>query len=187
MDRYVRNELGTTSLGLAFVCLVFLLAGFFVMDLWAPSGVAVAMLYPTVVLLAGWLPHRRPILLASGACTVFVFAGLLLSRPETAGLVLITNHLLALIALWVTAGLMLLRKQHEEKVRHLTGLLPMCSLCKKIRDNRGLWSRVEQYFEEHHAHLQFTHGLCPACSKQLYPGLFPRLSEQHPEAYKDAR
>src|SRR5574341_714372 len=125
----MRKELDAKSIGRVFVSLVFLVAGFFIMDLWVPSGVAI----------------------------------------------------------WVTAALMLLHKQREEKIRHLTGLLPMCALCKKIRDDQGLWSQVEQYFEEHYADLQFTHGLCPACSRQLYPGLFPRLSEKHPEAYKEAR
>jgi hypothetical protein len=183
----MRKELDAKSIGRVFVSLVFLVAGFFIMDLWVPSGVAIPMLYPVVVLLAGWLPDRKHTLLAAAATSLLVLAGLLPSRPDSVRLVLIINHLLALVAIWVTAGLMLLHKQREEKIRHLTGLLPMCSLCKKIRDDQGLWSQVEQYFEEHYADLQFTHGLCPVCSRQLYPGLFPRLSEQHPEVYKEAR
>jgi len=50
------------------------------------------------------------------------------------------------------------------------GLLPICSSCKKIRDEQGDWSQVEHYFKEH-AGLQFTHSICPECFKLLYPGL----------------
>jgi hypothetical protein len=49
-------------------------------------------------------------------------------------------------------------------------LLPICSSCKKIRDDQGDWSQVEAYFKEH-AGLQFTHSICPECFKALYPGL----------------
>jgi hypothetical protein len=49
-------------------------------------------------------------------------------------------------------------------------LLPICSSCKKIRDEQGDWSQVETYFKER-AGLQFTHSICPECFKLLYPGL----------------
>lgn len=187
MNRHARKNKDTKSLGLLFLLLTFGTAAIFVIDLWVPSGVAVPMLYPTGVLLTGWLPKPKHTLLIAASSSLLVLAGLFISLTDSARLVVITNHLLALATIWLTAGLILLHKQREEKVKHLTGLLPMCSSCKKIRDDKGFWSRVEQYFEEHHADLQFTHGLCPACSKQLYPDLFPRLSERHPEVYKEVR
>lgn len=55
-------------------------------------------------------------------------------------------------------------------IKTLRGLLPICSQCKKIRDDRGYWNHLEQYISEH-AEVQFTHGLCPACIKKLYPEL----------------
>jgi DNA-binding response OmpR family regulator len=54
------------------------------------------------------------------------------------------------------------------KVKLLSGLLPICSACKKIRDDKGYWSQVENYVEEH-SEATFTHGLCPDCLKTLYP------------------
>jgi DNA-binding response OmpR family regulator len=54
------------------------------------------------------------------------------------------------------------------KVKLLSGLLPICSACKKIRDDKGYWSQVENYVEEH-SEATFTHGLCPDCLKSLYP------------------
>jgi PleD family two-component response regulator len=55
-----------------------------------------------------------------------------------------------------------------EKVKSLTGLLPICASCKKIRDDDGYWQEVETYMGDH-TELQFTHGICPQCRNQLYP------------------
>jgi hypothetical protein len=54
------------------------------------------------------------------------------------------------------------------KVKLLSGLLPICSACKKIRDDRGYWSQVEHYVQDH-SEAKFSHGLCPGCLKTLYP------------------
>lgn len=57
------------------------------------------------------------------------------------------------------------------QVRTLSGLLPICASCKKIRDDQGYWQRVEVYIESH-SEAEFTHGLCPDCAKKLYPELY---------------
>jgi DNA-binding response OmpR family regulator len=57
-------------------------------------------------------------------------------------------------------------KTHIE-VKILRGLLPICSQCKKIRDDQGFWEQVERYFETH-AQVTFTHSLCPDCMDKLY-------------------
>ena len=57
---------------------------------------------------------------------------------------------------------------HNAKV--LTGLLPICASCKKIRDEQGQWGPVEVYIRER-SHAKFTHGICPECKDKLYPGL----------------
>ena len=54
------------------------------------------------------------------------------------------------------------------QVRSLSGLLPICSCCKKIRDDRGYWNKIEAYIEEH-SDAGFTHGICPECARNLYP------------------
>jgi len=56
-----------------------------------------------------------------------------------------------------------------QKVKTLRGLLPICSSCKKIRDVQGNWSSVEEFLA-HHLDVTFTHGICPDCVDQLYPG-----------------
>lgn len=55
-------------------------------------------------------------------------------------------------------------------VRRLSGMLPICSSCKKIRDDRGYWSQIESYIREH-SEAEFTHSLCPACAQKEYDEL----------------
>ena len=59
-------------------------------------------------------------------------------------------------------------KEALEKVKTLSGLIPICSNCKKIRDDQGYWNQVEKYVTEH-SEAQFSHGICPECAKKLYP------------------
>lgn len=54
------------------------------------------------------------------------------------------------------------------KVRTLSGLLPICSSCKKIRNDKGYWTQIESYILEHSG-AEFSHGICPECIKKLYP------------------
>jgi hypothetical protein len=53
-------------------------------------------------------------------------------------------------------------------VKSLQGLLPICSLCKKVRDDRGYWSQIETYLRKH-SNADFSHGICPECVGKLYP------------------
>lgn len=57
------------------------------------------------------------------------------------------------------------------EVNTLKGLLPICSSCKKIRDDSGYWNQIDDYIRRH-SQAEFTHSLCPICAKRLYPGLY---------------
>lgn len=57
------------------------------------------------------------------------------------------------------------------EVKTLSGLLPICASCKKIRDDTGYWNQIEEYICRH-SDAEFTHGLCPDCAKRLYPQVF---------------
>jgi len=54
------------------------------------------------------------------------------------------------------------------KVNTLSGLLPICANCKKIRDDKGYWHTVEVYVRDH-SNAEFSHGICPDCLQELYP------------------
>ncbi len=60
------------------------------------------------------------------------------------------------------------------KVRHLSGLLPICASCKKIRNDEGFWEQVETYISEHSEAL-FSHAICPECGKKLYPEYYDNV------------
>jgi uncharacterized phage infection (PIP) family protein YhgE len=53
-----------------------------------------------------------------------------------------------------------------KKVRELSGLLPVCSHCKKVRDDQGYWSELADYLSDH-ADVMVSHSICPQCSKKL--------------------
>lgn len=59
-------------------------------------------------------------------------------------------------------------QQALSEVKTLRGFLPICANCRKIRDDRGYWQQIEGYIQEH-SEAKFSHGLCPDCTKILYP------------------
>lgn len=61
-------------------------------------------------------------------------------------------------------------KKALEEVKKLSGLLPVCSMCKKVRDDKGLWQRIEAYVEDH-SEAQFSHSICRECAEEHYPDL----------------
>jgi hypothetical protein len=54
------------------------------------------------------------------------------------------------------------------RVKLLSGMLPICSHCKKIRDDKGYWKRIETYIRDH-SEVEFSHSICPQCMESLYP------------------
>lgn len=59
-------------------------------------------------------------------------------------------------------------QQTLQHVKKLQGILPICANCKKIRDDNGYWKQIEAYIREH-SEADFSHDICPECSKKLYP------------------
>lgn len=53
------------------------------------------------------------------------------------------------------------------QIKMLSGMLPICSYCKKIRDDKGYWSQIESYIS-HHSEAVFTHGMCPDCAAKFF-------------------
>jgi PAS domain S-box-containing protein len=59
-------------------------------------------------------------------------------------------------------------REYIAKIKTLSGLIPICSSCKKVRGDEGYWSQLEIYISEH-SDAEFSHGICPECAKKLYP------------------
>ena len=95
----------------------------------------------------------------------------------------------------LSVGYLLGRKRAEEEreqviaqlqealaqIKTLSGLIPICALCKKVRDDRGYWRRIEEYIRSH-SDATFSHGYCPECAAKLQA----ELAEQRDDPSDDA-
>ncbi|MFH1981602.1 MAG: hypothetical protein ABIL58_07155 [Pseudomonadota bacterium] len=70
-------------------------------------------------------------------------------------------------------------KSAVAEVKTLSGLLPICSHCKKIRDDKGYWDQIEGYIQKH-SNAKFSHGICPECAKKHYPDFHIAKKTQNP-------
>ena len=64
-------------------------------------------------------------------------------------------------------------QQALSRVKSLSGLLPVCASCRKIRDKQGTWQDMETYIRNH-SEADFSHGICPDCRRNLYPETLPK-------------
>ena len=64
-------------------------------------------------------------------------------------------------------------QQALANVKKLSGFLPICASCKKIRDDKGYWNQIEAYIRDH-SEAEFSHGICPDCARALYPRVLRR-------------
>ncbi len=65
----------------------------------------------------------------------------------------------------------------QAEVRQLQGMLPICSYCKRIRNDDNLWTQVEAYVSEH-SDADFTHGICPECEDKYIRPQFEELEAE---------
>jgi PAS domain S-box-containing protein len=70
-----------------------------------------------------------------------------------------------------------LEQIRKNQIDKLKGLLPICSGCKKIRDDKGYWSEIESYIQEH-TDATLSHGLCPDCMANLYPEAYGKVQQK---------
>jgi hypothetical protein len=147
----------------------------------------------------GFLSRKRHLLhpdvyrlLAASMIASIASEAVLAPFPHTHGAFNAAGHLLKIVAVYflykATIETALLKpyallfrslKQSEDELRRalgevkqLSGMLPICSSCKQIRNDQGYWQEVEVYLTEH-SEAVFSHGLCPSCAHRLYPEYFP--------------
>lgn len=96
---------------------------------------------------------------------------------------------LAAIALVNSRQMDMLKEKSESlekalaQVKTLRGLIPICSNCLKIRNDKGFWERVESYITDH-TEAQFSHGMCPVCIRDLYPEYADQILKKKPNTDK---
>lgn len=64
-----------------------------------------------------------------------------------------------------------------DEVKTLEGMIPICSHCKKIRDDSGFWGNVEQYISNN-SNIDFSHGICPDCLEEYFPKQYKKMKEK---------
>jgi hypothetical protein len=142
--------------------IVFLLTGIFILDWFTLSGILIPVLYTIPLLLTLQAPQRSLFLLVAAASTILTVVGLFVSAEGGIFWMAMANRSLAVITFVVAAAFYVQHKRVEGRLRSLQALLPYCSACKKVRDDRGYWKQLELYLEEHTV-TQFSRGLCPEC------------------------
>lgn len=74
------------------------------------------------------------------------------------------------VEVWSSWSLSFLLRQAQQELRVLRGILPLCSYCKKIRDDRGYWEQVDVYIHKY-SEADISHSICPECMKKHYPDI----------------
>jgi hypothetical protein len=165
---------GVKTYSLLLVLNLCLAAGVFILDAFVQTtGIATGMLYVApVAWIALWSSKKEASLVIAAAtgCTVLCIVGFFFASSGVLWIGVV-NRAIAIFMIWVTAILSLARKQAEEETKILRGLLPICSYCKKVRDDKGYWKQIEVYIAAN-SQADFTHGLCPECSVRHYPEVF---------------
>jgi len=171
MENHIKK--GSSDSKIIALCLTLSIA-IFILDSLIPLGVAGGVPYILAVLISLWSPRKKlPIYVAIGGSVLTVIG--FYSSPAGGELwKVIFNRSLALFAIWATAILSVQRKAiYEEKekalleLKILSGLLPICASCKKIRDDKGYWNQIELYIRDR-SEADFSHGICPDCAEKLY-------------------
>ncbi len=133
--------------------------------LWHIRGLNILVILTTALLT--WFLVRNPIRLR------------MMVQEATAALVDARDNLEKRVALRTNE---LEKTNHElqaalSKVKTLSGLLPICASCKKVRDDQGYWSQIEDYIKQH-SDADFSHSICPECMKKLYPEVYERIKDK---------
>jgi len=174
MENYKEQE--TSDRRIIVLCLILSIA-IFIIDTLIPLGVAGGVPYILVVLISLWSSRTYlPIYMAIGGSALTLIG--FYSSPSGGELwQVLFNRALALFAIWTTAILSVLWKEIQEEkekalldLKILSGLIPICASCKKIRDDEGYWEQIETYIRDH-SEADFSHGICPECAKELYGDL----------------
>lgn len=70
-------------------------------------------------------------------------------------------------------------EETQAHVKHLQGILPICSYCKKIRNDQNYWQQVEGYISQH-SDVMFSHGICPDCLPKVMEAAMREMQKERP-------
>jgi hypothetical protein len=149
-------------------------------DVTTPQAVSLDVFYAGLVWLALWSPYHRLPLVVAGSCTILAILGFFLAPPGGEPWMTAVNRGLVICIMWVTSILALLRKRTDTErdrlvrdlmealtqVKTLQGLLSVCIVCKRTRDEHGQWEKLEHFLESHTEAITAP-VLCPRCEEEM--------------------
>lgn len=160
------------------------------------KGNATGALYPILVLSAAWAPVSREIVSQAVLSTLLAVLGYLYGSTTVAPDVMLTGRALMVLAVWLTAPLAFLVRdvwtRQSRRVAELEAvvareraiteaLLPMCAWCKRVRNEKASWERIEAWLRDETG-ANVTHGICPDCARRAYPDLWQAARPHEPAA-----
>ena len=154
------------------VALGALMLGF---DYLSSESVSFPAVYVIPIILAAWYSGTWAAVGLAIAVPVFRLLLLVMpgrSEPGIGSLALATSLrgvVIIILALWFSR-LAEFERALQRRVKVLEGLLPICSFCKKIRNEAGEWERLEGYISRR-SEAEFSHGVCPSCTAAHYPDI----------------
>ncbi len=129
---------------------------------------AILLVFPLTI---ATVLHGRPVGIALATCLPLVrLSFFYFWRVEWSWSLVIADALIDVVILVGTVMLIARMARQEEELRILEGLLPICSFCKRIRDEGGQWRQLETYIAAR-SPARFSHTFCPECGRRHYPGL----------------
>jgi K+-sensing histidine kinase KdpD len=132
------------------------------------------LLFTLPVIVAAWYSGRWPAAMLAAAVTAFRLVNYFTVEDTPSNLTslvmtTVRGCVVLLIGLWF-ARLADHERELSRRVKILEGLLPICSFCKSIRNERGNWERLETFISRR-SEAEFSHGVCPSCGVTHYPEL----------------
>ena len=109
---------------------------------------------------------------------------LVVEQPETETIRQIHTTLLANLGVCIAVTLVVLAlinaavNAYQRRIETLRGIVPICSYCKQIRDDKGYWNKVEEYVSQH-TDAKFSHSICPACLQEHFPREYEAIQEKN--------
>ena len=130
---------------------------------------AIHLAFPTYAIYASF-----PVIMLMIADAYLLFTSSSTDYIENRNVVMIAY--VASLGIAVMSSALLQRSRYNafsalQEVKTLSGLLAICSSCKKVRDDQGFYQQIERYIQDR-SDAEFTHGICPDCASKLYPDVF---------------
>ena len=155
-----------------------------VIDYLTGYELAMGVFYLMPIGLLSWLVNRRAGIIMSviGIATIMtanLFAGKVIQSYLTEYWNILVYVCFFIVVVDLVSGEKIISDNNKiligklqkslDEIKTLSGLLPICSACKKIRDDDGYWKQIEHYISEY-TEAKFSHSICPDCKEKLYPG-----------------